>query len=312
MTAPAARARLTKTRSVPHASRTQRTAGHASAHLRASQFVAHGRIVTLSPLAVSLLPALDELIATRKNSFEAYLSELSVGNNLRVFMSLFRMLAIMSETSGVREAATRFYALTIRRQHLLLLSMLNARGNAVAWAFHALLSKAVTQPLSPSVLPTHPIDKPVRLSSRVRMMPLALALRGDLSLFKHLLAFEHDVHKDLGDGLTLLHLAALGGQARDPAGQIRCLLQAGANPHAKDDKGATALHYAAGGTVPETVALLLQAGVKPGCRDRDGWTPLNYCRLKGENHPEILALLCVPKLTRALTPSAPAPARRRL
>jgi ankyrin repeat protein len=57
------------------------------------------------------------------------------------------------------------------------------------------------------------------------------------------------------------------------------LLRAGADPHASNDSGITALHYAADAS--EAVALvemLLEAGADPRARDHDGKTPRDYAR----------------------------------
>lgn len=75
-------------------------------------------------------------------------------------------------------------------------------------------------------------------------------------------------------GATPLLLAARASQRNlgpnadgDPAGTVRALLAAGANPRARDQFGGTALHGAANG---EVVALLVAAGADPEARTAEG------------------------------------------
>ena len=55
------------------------------------------------------------------------------------------------------------------------------------------------------------------------------------------------------------------------------LLEAGVDIDARENRGLTPLHYAAGNnTNPDVAALLLEAGADPGVRDIRGNTPLAY------------------------------------
>jgi formylglycine-generating enzyme required for sulfatase activity len=55
---------------------------------------------------------------------------------------------------------------------------------------------------------------------------------------------------------------------------VRLLIEAGADPHARDGDGATALHHASAGGSEETVRLLLEAGVEVDARTERGRTAL--------------------------------------
>ena len=61
------------------------------------------------------------------------------------------------------------------------------------------------------------------------------------------------------------------------AEQVRRLVQAGADPNARDDIGLTPLHNAAILRInPEIVEALLEAGADPNVTDKWGQTPLNH------------------------------------
>jgi hypothetical protein len=80
---------------------------------------------------------------------------------------------------------------------------------------------------------------------------------------------------------TPLHYAAdgfVGGLAWDADRQaetIRCLLDKGADLHAQDKNGATALHRAVRTRCAAAVRFLLQAGGDPSMRNRPGSTPFH-------------------------------------
>ncbi len=75
-----------------------------------------------------------------------------------------------------------------------------------------------------------------------------------------------------------LHYAADGfingpaWNAKRQVATIRCLLDAGANLHAQDQNGATALHRAVRTRCAEAVRLLLEAGADPELKNKPGST----------------------------------------
>jgi ankyrin repeat protein len=70
--------------------------------------------------------------------------------------------------------------------------------------------------------------------------------------------------------VTPLHTAAREGNAES----VRSLLREGADAHALDDLGRTALYYAASKRSAETVLALLAWGCDPNVADEGGVTPL--------------------------------------
>ena len=78
--------------------------------------------------------------------------------------------------------------------------------------------------------------------------------------------------------MTPLHVAARWLACRyhipNCSAMVRTLLDAGADPEARQDGGMTPLHLAARwNTVPEVVAKLLDAGADPQARTHVGETP---------------------------------------
>ncbi len=71
--------------------------------------------------------------------------------------------------------------------------------------------------------------------------------------------------------------------SKSARGAAQLLLDAGADPNAKDVRGSTALHLAsAGGLASETLELLLEHGARVNTRDRAGETPLGAARAAGQ------------------------------
>lgn len=70
--------------------------------------------------------------------------------------------------------------------------------------------------------------------------------------------------------MTPLHIAAREGDSE----RVRSLLREGADVHALDDLGRTALYYAAFARCAEAVTALLAAGSDPNRGDEGGVTPL--------------------------------------
>ena len=92
---------------------------------------------------------------------------------------------------------------------------------------------------------------------------------GDGAGFRRaLLATPAAATRNGGDGITPLMYAALYGTADD----LRALLDAGANPNAKNDAGATALFWAVDDAAK--TRLLLERGADVNVRSLDGRTPL--------------------------------------
>ena len=81
-----------------------------------------------------------------------------------------------------------------------------------------------------------------------------------------------DIHAKDGRGATPLHIAASNGHAD----MAKALIDAGADIHAKDKVGATPLHHAALGDETETAKALINAGADVNAEDDFGQTPLDF------------------------------------
>lgn len=75
----------------------------------------------------------------------------------------------------------------------------------------------------------------------------------------------------------LMHAAAIGS-----VGFVKALLQFGANPHLRDKKNKTALHFAVEKIGNSVVPLLLEANVPLDVLDSEGYTPLMRVVLKSD------------------------------
>jgi ankyrin repeat protein len=103
-----------------------------------------------------------------------------------------------------------------------------------------------------------------------RAVRLMEALRnGDRPAFEKLLRQDPQAAKQKGPGgATPLMYAALYGDLKS----VRLLLEKGADPNAKNDAGATALHWAVDD--PEKTRLLLERGADANARSDDAQTPV--------------------------------------
>ena len=68
------------------------------------------------------------------------------------------------------------------------------------------------------------------------------------------------------------------------------LLEAGADPNARDENGWTPLHYAAWDNNPDVITVLVEAGIDPNARELDGWTPLHIAAGLSDN-PDVITRL---------------------
>ncbi|HYA73620.1 MAG TPA: ankyrin repeat domain-containing protein [Roseiarcus sp.] len=100
------------------------------------------------------------------------------------------------------------------------------------------------------------------------------------------------------DGAKRLVLAPIGGWDTGRFGLERDLIEAikkghvaivhaflakGASANARDDRGGSALHWAAGRGKLDVVELLLAAGADPGAEDGAGRTPLHVAECRGKS-----------------------------
>lgn len=88
--------------------------------------------------------------------------------------------------------------------------------------------------------------------------------------------------------ITPLHMAASLGLPKC----VQVLVDAGARTDASDDLGATALHYAATGSIADMASIarvLLDAGADASAKDYRGRTPLDYAA--GFKHEAIAKVL---------------------
>jgi ankyrin repeat protein len=111
------------------------------------------------------------------------------------------------------------------------------------------------------------------------------ATRGHWHLFRYLLAKHASVSNVGFDGGTVLHRVS----HYDRPGEVRALLQAGADVTARNSWGRTPLHVAVRRGCDSVAALLLASGADPNVGTNEGWTPLHVAYLGG--HRQMVELL---------------------
>ena len=116
----------------------------------------------------------------------------------------------------------------------------------------------------------------LRIPDQKGMTPFHFAsIKGKVQNMALLLEAGADIElKDGGTGSTALIAAAHGRRADG----IEFLIKAGANLHATDIRGRTALHQAVIVGVAEPVDILLDAGADPFATDKDDNIPFDYAR----------------------------------
>lgn len=135
--------------------------------------------------------------------------------------------------------------------------------------------------LKASIVASHALHTaPLLLQSLLRRG----AKTGDVTLIDTcLLAPDFDINKDLGEGQTLLHLAAEVGNIA----LVQKLVAHHADVHRRDNAGRTPLHMAFFNkrTVEDRwqqiADILLHGGADPDARDKEGRTPLDEAILSG-------------------------------
>ncbi|KAK9828842.1 hypothetical protein WJX72_002378 [[Myrmecia] bisecta] len=137
--------------------------------------------------------------------------------------------------------------------------------------------------------------------------PLHLAAKkGHIELMPFLLKAGYKADALAPDGRSPLHYAALDSTASwamptllpvlrrslvNHAAVANVLIEAGANAHAVDESGCTALHYGAGSGDLAIMQQLMSLGVDIQLRDASGWTPLVWASSGG--HSGVLTKLLV-------------------
>lgn len=116
---------------------------------------------------------------------------------------------------------------------------------------------------------------------------IAAAFVCDLIKARSLLEAGADPDARDEDGRTPLASAVLGGSL----GLVGLLLEAGADVEARDNRGFTALHFAAEEQLPEMVRLLLAKGANANARDEDGVTPLGRAVFSEREARDIVPIL---------------------
>ena len=89
------------------------------------------------------------------------------------------------------------------------------------------------------------------------------------------------------DGLTPLHYGAYNSNPTI----VQLLLEAGANPNTRHGAGLTALHEGATNSNPVVISHLLSAAADPNALDNEGYTPLHYAAARSGNERVVTRLL---------------------
>lgn len=117
--------------------------------------------------------------------------------------------------------------------------------------------------------------------------PLCSCDKCDRKVSIYLCNMAPTVHSCDDRGFTILHIAAIYGQAK----VIDVLLRLKANPNKSDYKGSSALHYSAARGHQNIIILLLQSGAKIDQSDNEGNTPLHLASNNG-HETCVKAILC--------------------
>ena len=109
----------------------------------------------------------------------------------------------------------------------------------------------------------------------------------DIQFFRECLRDSSPADWTAPSGTTLLHHAA--SRTNNPTIVI-LVLEAGFDPGARNDDGATPLHYGAGNSNPVVISHLLAAGADPNAMSNAGYTPLHNATVN-DNERVIKVLL---------------------